>query len=74
MDLKTNIIIGYSTNRNSYQQNIFNKEIKKSIGLKKDEYCIIPLENNGQYSLTEAYNIIWKQAEEMYPFSLVIVF
>ena len=41
--------------------------------LKKDEYCIIPLENNGQYSLTEAYNIIWKQAEELYPLDNTIL-
>jgi len=52
------ITIGYSTRK--IDQNYINNIIK-SCGNKKVQ--VIPVENNGQYSLTEVYNKILDQAE-----------
>lgn len=49
------LTIGYSTRK--IDEN-FLKHIKDTVGLKENEYEIIPLENNGIYGLSEAYNII----------------
>lgn len=54
--MKNKIVIGYSTNRDVTSQQIFNKEIKKTIGC---EHEIFVYENDGTISLTEAYNKIW---------------
>jgi sugar lactone lactonase YvrE len=47
------ITIGFSTRKIDES---FIELLKKSCGIPKVE--IIPLENNGEYSLTEAYNIL----------------
>jgi hypothetical protein len=49
------LTVGYSTRK---IDNNYIDSIKRTIGLKENEYEIIPLENNGLYSLSEAYNII----------------
>lgn len=49
------LTIGYSTRK--IDEN-FHKHIKDTVGLKENEYEIIPIENNGVYGLSEAYNII----------------
>jgi glycosyltransferase involved in cell wall biosynthesis len=49
------LTIGYSTRK--IDEN-FLKHIKDTVGLKENEYEIIPIENNGVYGLSEAYNII----------------
>ena len=58
---KTKILVAYSTNRNPQYQKQFNKHISKTIGC---EHTIIPFENEGQFSLTNVYNYIWKTNEE----------
>jgi glycosyltransferase involved in cell wall biosynthesis len=55
MNLKMKLTVGYSTRK---IDNNYIDSIKRTIGLKENEYEIIPLENNGLYSLSEAYNII----------------
>lgn len=52
------ITIGYSTKKVDEE---FLKYIKKSVGIPSAE--IIPFENPGTHSLTEAYNIILKQSK-----------
>jgi hypothetical protein len=54
--MKTKVIVAYSTNRDETFQSKFCKEITKSIGCYHD---IIPYYNDGKFSLTQVYNIIW---------------
>lgn len=70
--MKNAIIVGYSTNRDEKAQKRFNKEIKKSIGCTHE---IIPFQNNGEYSLTKTYNLIWQSVKDCQPIdNLIFVF
>lgn len=54
------ITVGYSTR---FKNDDFKNHIAKTIGLPKDKYEIIEIENDGLYSLTEAYNQILEKAK-----------
>ena len=60
--MKNNIVIGYSTNRSKAFQKEFNLELLDSVGLPDDKVAIIPYDNQGLLSLTEAYNDLWQCA------------
>jgi hypothetical protein len=71
--MKTKLLVCFSTNRDEAAYNKFTKEIKQSIGLKQKkadvdmqdgEFDIITIYNDGRYSLSEAYNRMWREAKE----------
>ena len=60
--MKTKLVIGYSTQFSKQFQHIFNEKLLVTVGLTGDEIAIIPYENDGSLSLTEAYNDLWECA------------
>lgn len=62
------ITVGYSTRKidNSYIEHI-----KKTCGNKKIQ--IIPVENNGEFSLTQVYNKILDEAEMILSFFVMMI-
>lgn len=60
--MKTKLVIGYSTNQPKAFQTKFNQELLNTVGLPEDQVSIIPYENQGDLSLTEAYNDLWECA------------
>ena len=59
--MKSKLFVCYSTNRDKATCDKFNKSIKNSIGLSKDEFDIFTVYNTGNISLTKAYNLMWNK-------------
>lgn len=60
--MKRGISVIYSSHKGEYYDEQFEKRIRTSIGIKKFE--IIRIENFGEYSLPQAYNIGWEKANK----------